>query len=356
MGLPGLEEGGDAPDRGEATAEGQGVARVQLEGSAALELDYAIPAALRGRLQVGARVMVPLQKQEVPAVVLQVMETSPHAKLREVLRLVGSRPMFSEAMLKLANWISEYYVAPLPTVLRTMLPQAVRKKPENFLTDSEIALARAWDDAEVEALSRRAPMQGRILEMVRAQGGRVTLSALRRELKQATGLVKSLVEKGWLSRAEVRVERDPFQDETFLPSAALTLTEEQAVCLEAVQEALKTPTEARPLLLHGVTGSGKTEVYLQAIAGVLEAGKTALVLVPEISLTPQTIERFKARYSDRTERVAVLHSLLSEGERHDEWYKIHEGKADIVIGARSAIFAPLERLGIIIVDEEHEPS
>jgi len=165
-----------------------------------------------------------------------------------------------------------------------------------------------------------------------------------------------LLKKGWITRAEVRVERDPFDREEFLPSQPLDLTEEQTACLAPVIEALENPLKAKPLLLHGVTGSGKTEVYLQAIARVLERGQTALVLVPEISLTPQTIERFKARFSERKERVAVLHSHLSEGERHDEWFKVHERRADIVIGARSAIFAPLENLGLIIVDEEHEPS
>ncbi len=114
------------------------------------------------------------------------------------------------------------------------------------------------------------------------------------------------------------------------------------------------PEKARPILLHGVTGSGKTEIYLQAIRGALDRGRTAIVLVPEISLTPQTVERFKGRFADMPDAVAVLHSHLSEGERHDEWHKIHSGRARIVIGARSAIFAPLKNLGLIVVDEEHE--
>ena len=199
-------------------------------------------------------------------------------------------------------------------------------------------------------------MQARILELITAHGGETTLSRLRRELPRAATIIKPLLKAGWITRSEVRVERDPFQNEEFIPSDALEFTAEQQAAYEQVMKALAKPAEARPILLHGVTGSGKTEVYLQAIAKVLDAGLTALVLVPEISLTPQTIERFKARFSDRKDRIAVLHSNLSEGERHDEWFKVHEDRADIVIGARSAIFAPLERLGIIIVDEEHEPS
>src|SRR5438270_11648817 len=117
---------------------------------------------------------------------------------------------------------------------------------------------------------------------------------------------------------------------------------------------MASPETARPILLHGVTGSGKTEIYLQSIRAALGRGRTAIVLVPEISLTPQTVERFKSRFSELHEVVAVLHSHLSEGERHDEWHKIHSGKASIVIGARSAVFAPLKQLGLIVVDEEHE--
>ena len=119
-------------------------------------------------------------------------------------------------------------------------------------------------------------------------------------------------------------------------------------------QALDAPENARPILLHGVTGSGKTEIYLQAIRAALDRGRTAIVLVPEISLTPQTVERFKGRFAEAQDAVAVLHSHLSEGERHDEWHKIHSGRARIVIGARSAVFAPLKNLGLIVVDEEHE--
>ncbi|MBX7212154.1 MAG: primosomal protein N' [Verrucomicrobiaceae bacterium] len=333
------------------------VARVQLEGSAALELDYAIPDALAGKLSVGSRVLVPLQRQRVQAVVIELLASSPHgSRLREVLHLIGSRPMFTPGLLRLANWIADYYVAPPHQVLRTMLPQAVRDKPESFITDSHLALAKEWTKEQIEKMHKTAPMQARVLETLKACGGEITLSRLRKDVPRATTVMKPLLANGWITRSAVRVERDPFQDEEFLPTQPLTLTDEQRVVFDGVIKAINDVATSRPALLHGVTGSGKTEVYLQAIAHVLAKHQTALVLVPEISLTPQTIERFKARFSDRKDRIAVLHSHLSDGERHDEWFKIHEGRADIVIGARSAIFAPLERLGIIIVDEEHEPS
>jgi primosomal protein N' (replication factor Y) len=166
--------------------------------------------------------------------------------------------------------------------------------------------------------------------------------------------LRALEKRGLIELRAEAVQRDPHSDERFVASTNLELNAEQTVALAAVEEALAVPESARPILLHGVTGSGKTEIYLQAIRSTLARGKTAIVLVPEISLTPQTVERFKSRFAEAEDMVAVLHSRLSEGERHDEWHKIQAGRARIVIGARSAVFAPLENLGLIVVDEEHE--
>ncbi len=332
------------------------IARVLVEETA-LELDYLIPAELAHRVHLGSRVHVPLQGRRAIAVVVQLLEESPHAgRLRPIADTIGTKAMFPPNLLKLARWLSAYYLAPLRLVLRTMLPEAVRSRPESFLSDSHISLVKMPGPEELEKLRKAAPLQARILEALQAGGGESTLSLLRRELPRATQVVHVLVKKGLVTRSEVRVERDPFQEEEFMPSAPLTLTEEQREVFAHVLTALEKPADSPPMLLFGVTGSGKTEIYLQAIGRVLEKNKTALVLVPEISLTPQTIERFKSRFAERRQRIAVLHSHLSEGERHDEWFKIHEERADIVIGARSAIFAPLENVGLIIVDEEHEPS
>ncbi|MFZ4763454.1 MAG: replication restart helicase PriA [Roseimicrobium sp.] len=337
-------------------AEAVRIARVLVEETA-LELDYAIPEEMAHRVHLGSRVHVPLQGRRAIAVVIQCGEASDYSgRLKAIADVIGTRPMFPGTLLKLAQWLSSYYLCPLRTVLRTMLPEAVRTRPESFLSESHIALAQHPTEDELEKLRKTAPMQARILEVLQAHGGEATLSDLRRDLPRATQMVHVLVKKGWVTRSEVRVERDPFGEEEFLASAPLTLTEEQRVAYQHVLLAIENPTEAKPMLLHGVTGSGKTEIYLQAIGRVIEKAKTALVLVPEISLTPQTIERFKCRFSERKQRIAVLHSHLSDGERHDEWFKIHEGRADIVIGARSAIFAPVENVGLIIVDEEHEPS
>ena len=353
-----LEMGHSLAPGVEPSATPQAVARVQLEGSAALELDYAVPADLIEKVRVGSRVKVPLQRQLVPGVVLELMARSSHGhRLKEISSLQGrGDPVFTSVLIKLAHWVADYYLCPVNHVLRAMLPQAVREKPESFITDSHLKLVHEPKPEELEKLRAKAPMQARIIDELLSAGGETTLSQLRRGLPRATTLLAPLLNKGWITRAEVRVERDPFENEEFLATQPLKLTEEQQAVHECVLAALQQPTEARPLLLHGVTGSGKTEIFLQAIAHVIERGQTALVLVPEISLTPQTIERFKARFSDGKATIAVLHSHLSDGERHDEWFKVHERRAQIVIGARSAIFAPLENLGIIIVDEEHEPS
>ncbi len=333
------------------------VARVQLEDAGAMELDYGIPETLADKVVIGTRVMVPLQNRRVNAVVLALLDESPHrGKLKEISSIIGQRPMFTPGLVKLARWIAEYYVVSPHQVLRTMLPQAVRDKPGSFVMDSHLTLVKEPAPAEFEKLRSKAPMQARVLDILRSCKGEATLSQIRQDVPRAATILKPLLKAGWITRSEVRVERDPFHDEQFLPSQPLTLTEEQQAAYDRILKVIESPDKAKPILLHGITGSGKTEVYLQAIARVIERGGTALVLVPEIALTPQTIERFKARFSSIKDRIAVLHSNLSDGERHDEWFKIHEDRADIVIGARSAIFAPLERLGIIIVDEEHEPS
>jgi primosomal protein N' (replication factor Y) (superfamily II helicase) len=332
------------------------IARVRVEQTD-LELDYLIPAEFTERVKLGSRVMVPLQNQRVAAVVIDLPEeTAGKFRLKPIQQVVGRDASFTPVLLKLAKWVAEYYLCPQHQVLKSMLPQAVRQRPESFITDSRLTLAKPISAADLEAMRRKAPMQARVIDLLEARGGEATLNDLRREHPHASRFLAPLLKKGHISRAEVRVERDPAASEEYLPTQPLTLSAEQRTCFEAVIAAIDRPSDAKPLLLHGITGSGKTEIFLQAISHVLQAGKTALVLVPEISLTPQTIERFKARFSERRERIAILHSHLSEGERHDEWYKIHERRAEIVIGARSAIFAPLEHVGVIIVDEEHETS
>ncbi|SDY57838.1 primosomal protein N' [Thermoactinomyces sp. DSM 45892] len=201
-------------------------------------------------------------------------------------------------------------------------------------------------------LPKRAMKQREVCSYLLEKGEEVSLPELLSATATARTTVKSLVEKGIVSWEEREEYRDPYAHRTFEQTTALSFTDEQADAFEAIMKPIKNG-QAETILLHGVTGSGKTEIYLQAIAEVLAKGKEAIVLVPEISLTPQMVDRFKGRFGSQ---VAVLHSRLSSGERFDEWLKIRRGEVKIVVGARSAIFAPFERLGIIIIDEEHESS
>tara|TARA_Y100001960_G_C14745237_1_gene865261 strand:- start:492 stop:2408 length:1917 start_codon:yes stop_codon:yes gene_type:complete len=214
-------------------------------------------------------------------------------------------------------------------------------------------LIKIPSEKELEGIRRKAKRQASILSELIETGAPVQISRLG---AGARGAADGLVKKGFIELTYEIVGRDPHADEKFMPSQPLKLTDAQGHCLSCILEATNEPARAKPLLLHGVTGSGKTEVYLQAIAATISSGKTALILVPEISLTPQTVARFKRRFAEIQQKVAVLHSHLSGGERFDEWHKIVEGNAKIVIGARSALFAPLQNLGLIVVDEEHEGS
>jgi primosomal protein N' (replication factor Y) len=249
--------------------------------------------------------------------------------------------------------MGEYYCCGPEVALRTVLPEAVRKEKAGW---REQLFVRALPpQGAPPKLSRR---QEEILEFARGRA-EAPLQELLRATGAATQTLRRLEDKGLLVIAPKISERDPYARDTILPTRPLALNPEQARALGEITAAMSGSGPAhRAFLLHGVTGSGKTEVYLQAIALALEQGKGAIVLVPEISLTPQTVERFKARFSSGPQQtlVAVLHSHLSAGERHDEWHKIRQGRARIAIGARSAVFAPVERLGLIIVDEEHEHS
>jgi primosomal protein N' (replication factor Y) len=203
-------------------------------------------------------------------------------------------------------------------------------------------------------LPRLTPTQEKIIQCLE-ENGPMLLSELTESAGVTAAPVKALEKKGLVTISSESVYRDPHEGVELLKTEPLTLMPQQAGALKQILDAMIEP-EPPVLLLHGVTGSGKTEVYLQAISRALEQGKGAIVLVPEIALTPQTVDRFRSRFADKPERVAVLHSSLSDGERYDEWHRIRSGEAQIVVGARSALFAPVHNLGLIVVDEEHEPT
>ena len=332
-------------------------ARVLVDGASGLEFDYELTGDFSTRVAVGSRVRVPLRNRDSTGTVVAISEIQAGSEeasfLKPVAGLITERPILTPALIELGRWISEYYVASMESVMRSLIPEAVRGENHDFQRRLFVKLAGIPGKEELEKLGRRAKRQASILSDLMAAGKPVAVSSLGSGGRPA---VDGPVKKGLVELSSEVVGRDPHRDEQFVASKPLELTTEQAGCLEVINAAAADPRRAKPLLLHGVTGSGKTEVYLQAIAAAIDAGRTALVLVPEISLTPQTVARFKSRFADMQERVAVLHSHLSGGERFDEWHKVVDGTARIVIGARSALFAPLRNLGLIVVDEEHEGS
>jgi primosomal protein N' (replication factor Y) len=332
------------------------IARVTLDMALGKEFDYLIPVELEEVVEVGARVKVPFARRQVLGCVTALLESSPHPNLRPILKTIGRQSHVTPKILELARWLADYYCCPPEIALKSVLPEAVRKEKEGW---REQLFVRALPAPETTPnLSKR---QDEILALVRA-GKEMPLQDLLRQANTTAQTLRRLEDKGFIHIASQISERDPYARDIILPTQPLALNADQQRAVAEITGAAGAGVGAdkpRPVfLLHGVTGSGKTEVYLQAIAHALQQGKGAIVLVPEISLTPQTVERFKARFSAGAARtlVAVLHSHLSTGERHDEWHKIRQGRARIVIGARSAVFAPVDPLGLIIVDEEHENS
>ncbi|HEX7469861.1 MAG TPA: primosomal protein N' [Verrucomicrobiae bacterium] len=343
------------------------IARVSLEIALRKEFDYLIPPGLEGQVDVGSRVQVPFGPRKILGVVTAVAEESAHAKLKPILKVIGAQTLVTAKILKLARWIGEYYCCAPETALKSVLPEAVRREEAGW---RERLFVRALPvSGEFPKLPKRQQEVWNIVEERRE----LPLTELLELAETTAATVRKLEDRGLIEITAQISERDPYAREHILPSQPLTLNPAQEKALKEITQSMDersancvvresgsaSVTHHAPrttFLLHGVTGSGKTEIYLQAIEHALEQGKGAIVLVPEISLTPQTVERFKARFSSGKLQtlVAVLHSHLSAGERHDEWHKIRQGRARIVIGARSAIFAPVEPLGLIIVDEEHE--
>jgi primosomal protein N' (replication factor Y) (superfamily II helicase) len=330
--------------------------RVIIDRSIHRELDYLVPDTLVERIDVGSRVRVPFREKSALATVVTMLEKSDAEGIRAIEAVLGDKPVLSKPLLELARWMSAYYCCPIEIVMRSLLPQVIRRAEVGWKKQLFVRRTREISFEDVEKLKRRAPRQAELLQAIAQLTEPVLAAEFLRKQSLDNQTLRAVVKRGFAVLEEQAVQRDPHADETFIATTNLVLNEEQTAALGMVQDSMADIDSAKPILLHGVTGSGKTEIYLQAIKIALAAGKNAIVLVPEISLTPQTVERFKSRFAEIQDGVAVLHSHLSEGERHDEWHKIHSGRARIVIGARSAVFAPLENLGLIVVDEEHETS
>ena len=331
-------------------------ARVLIDGPSELIFDYAIPDGMAARA--GCRVRVPLQRRDATGTVLSVGPAAEGGfRLRPLGALIDPEPLITPNLIRLAEWMAGYYGTPLEQIMRSLLPGAVRQEAHAAKTRQVAALVRMPDAGEMARLERRAPRQHTILLLLQAAGP-LPLAELGGGSVRPS--VKALVDAGHLELRAEEVRRDPEAGEEFLASRPHQLNEDQQNACELICKAIEASASnadapaPKPILLHGVTGSGKTEVYLQAAQHCLDAGKSVLVLVPEISLTPQTVQHFKSRFATVQDEVAVLHSHLSQGERFDEWHRIRKGAARVVIGARSAVFAPLPAPGLLVVDEEHE--
>lgn len=325
-------------------------AKVAIDRGLDQLLEYELPNAKADEAKVGSRVLVPLQGSLRKATIVSIASTPSFAKLRPIHSLLKDQSIDS-SLYKLASWMSEYYATPLAKVLHLFIPSAVRNElghKEVYKVSSE--LSRDSLLYEYEKLKKTKPAQAKVLEVVlKKENLTLLLSELLQETKGSKSPVDSLIKSSILHCEKTILDRSLLKAEYF-PSKPKTLSIEQQGVFEKIASSISL-AKYQSHLLFGVTGSGKTEIYLQLIQKARFFSKGALVLVPEVTLTTQMIEAFKSRFQ---EPIGVYHYRLSEGERHDLWHKLQSGAISIVLGARSAVFLPIQDLGIIIVDEEHE--
>lgn len=313
---------------------------------------YRVPEHLQGQVIPGRRVEVPFRNRRAAGYCVALSEKTDLKRTLDITALLDDAPLISENMLKLTKWISEYYCSSWGQALDAALPGGVRKDIRQR-TEIVAGLTVGIDDAraKINDLEKRSPKQAHVIETLLSLDYEPSLTELCRLADCGPGPANGLKEKGIIKYTRRVVTDDPLLTMSVAKEKPLRLEPAQKQALDHILS-LRKRKSSGVLLLHGVTGSGKTEVYLQAIEQAVAEGKSAIVLVPEISLTPQTVRRFKARF----DRVAVLHSHLTESQRNEQWQEIRSGKTQVVVGARSAIFAPLPNLGLIVVDEESDTS
>jgi len=328
-------------------------ATVILEAAIGKSLDYGVPDHLLECARRGMRVSLTLRGRLCYGYIFNIKEKpdfSPVQPLREVLH---THELITDEIFNMALWMARYYCTTLSKVLKIILPASVRKSVAH--KQQLFVMRGKTRDELVEhciAIRNKHPAQAEVLDAMLQVTKGVLLTELLEETGGSRSPVETLAKKGYLILDIVRVDRSPLINEEYFKTKPKNLNPEQAQALEKIETSLS-ENKFETHLLYGITGSGKTEVYLRAIEHTLKMGKGTIMLVPEIALTAQTIERFRSRFEGN---IAILHHRLSDGERFDEWHRIREGRAKIVIGARSAIFSPVPDLGLIIVDEEHEPS
>ena len=334
------------------------VATVVLGEGPGGEFDYLVPEQFSDAgmtecfLEPGRRVRIPFGRSnrgvEGYCVALETKSVDPR-RLKQVSRVIDTTSLLSPAILRLTRWMADYYLCPWGQVLEAVVPAGVRK----LAGTREVALLSVPSDVAegLGQLKLRSSQQRKALETLAKSARQLTVAQLAAAAGCTAGPIRNLLKQGLIESHTRRVASQHVDEQTVERETPLRLNADQQIALDEVLAALES-AEARGLVLHGVTGSGKTEVYLQAIERVVGFGRQAIVLVPEISLTPQTVRRFRARF----DAVAVLHSHLTNVQRHHQWQRIARGEVQVIVGARSAVFAPTPHLGLIVIDEEHESS
>ena len=324
-------------------------ARIVIPSPLKEPLIYRVPAALQKQITVGMRVLVPLGKRKITGVVLELLRESAVTGTREIVTLLDERPILDATLLQLGQWITHYYLATLGEVFGAILPPSLRSAIERTI------VRKPGTFTVCSALEKR------ILDRLHHNKDKISFNSLTREMSGSDlyGAIERLESMGAVEireRLPGHRKDKPFPDADSVPALEphrrLVLSSEQEQALRKIADRLQNGG-FETFLLHGVTGSGKTEVYLRAMEKARQAGRGSIILIPEISLTPQLIDRLNARFPAR---VGVLHSALSVAERRSQWWHIARGNVDVVVGARSAVFAPLPNLGLIVVDEEHDSS
>jgi primosomal protein N' (replication factor Y) len=314
-------------------------------------LIYKVPNSLWEPIAAGMRVLIPLGKRKVTGVVLELLRETVLPETREILAVLDERPILDTSLVRLSQWVAQYYLATLGEVFATVLPPSLRTETQRTI------LLKPGMVSDCEGLEKR------ILERLRQSKGKISVKKLTREISGGGlyGVIERLESIGAIEIRERLPGHRSSIEKTLLENGSAPASErpprfvlhtEQEQACRKIEERLR-EGGFETFLLHGVTGSGKTEVYLRAMEQARQAGARSLILIPEISLTPQLIDRLRARFPGR---VGILHSALSAAERWAQWWHIVRGNVDVVVGARSAAFAPLPELGLIIVDEEHDPS
>lgn len=331
---------------------GGGLVRVAFNRPLLSELTYGVPSELGGTVAPGVRVEAPLGRRREIGVVVDCPESTdvPRKRLRSIHRVLDESPVVEAELLGLTRWMAERYACSWGEALALILPAPLKRakgaRKVNFIRAHE-----SVGPEELASLEESQPKQYRLLRTLLDMGGDIEMREFLRQLQLSDSPARTLERRGWVVIESKEERPKEFEGERSNRPAPDSLTPDQRLALARIESAL-VAREHRAFLLEGVTGSGKTEVYLAAIKRALEDGRGAIVLVPEIALTPQTVGWFRARFDE----VAVVHSRMTDRQRFDTWRRVREGRARVVVGARSALFAPVANLGVIVVDEEHEPS